>query len=169
MRKKKSSQKTTTVQEEKTISPRTAKRRLMQTIAERYGYQLGRSLKMAERRDRTTLLNSQLRSIKKEIETHFNLFLSEGVPIPRERILELKGLAQKIAEEIKEKTADLRPTVSLYRRLINFLDNIIVTHLYPQATGKIITPIEPKPTTILAYQEHIKEKRRKARKARKAK
>ena len=111
---------------------------VLNLMAERYGYFLGRREKLAEKRKATKDLEAQARELRAQIESYLNAYIEKGEDV-RESVMVLRKRLAPIEGELAKIRAPFNEVIRPLNRAIRHLDSLIIPRL-EKIRGEKITP-----------------------------
>lgn len=111
---------------------------LVDTVAQRYGYDLGRRLTQKEMMKSTTKELGAIRSVRASIRNEFKAYLEEGVDV-REKIISLQKVLKTAREKYRVKADPYLDKIRPLRKAVSHLDKVIPEQI-ERATGEKVIP-----------------------------
>jgi len=130
---------TVQVPEEEAIDTATEQEALISTVAERWGYYLGKRTTQSGLMQATSAERTKVREVGKSIKDKIADYLKNGTDV-RDEVVSLQVDLEGEQEALSEKSKPFYEKISPLNKALSYLDKVIIPMQIERATGVAVMP-----------------------------
>jgi len=112
---------------------------LVNVVAERWGYYLGKRTIQSELMKATTIERAKVRAVGQMISAKMNEYLNSGTDV-RQEVAELQSQLAEARTTFKAKATPFYEKIKPLNKVLTFLDKTVIPQAIEQATHEKLTP-----------------------------